>query len=60
MIYYPNAGVLVRYWVNTYGLEKINSLFSVSKDHFKDEFESITGTSWNEMAAEYHKYIETF
>lgn len=59
MNYYPNAGVLIHFWIRNYGVEKINRLFSVSKDDFKKEFEDITRISWNEMEAEYNKYLKT-
>ena len=57
MIYYPNAGVLIRYWVRQYGVEKINRLFSISRENFKEEFEQITQTSWDEMESGYITYL---
>lgn len=57
MIYYPNAGVLIRYWVRQFGIEKINRLFSVSSENLKKEFEKTTGTSWDEMESRYSIYI---
>lgn len=58
MIYYPNTGVLIRYWVNQFGVEKINKLFSVSKENLKKEFEKITETSWDEMESHYSNYLD--
>ena len=57
MIYYPNAGILIRYWVRQFGVEKINRLFSVSRENFEGKFKKITETSWNEMERHYHHYI---
>lgn len=57
MIYYPNAGVLIRYWVKKFGIEKINKLFSTSRENFKNKFEEITETSWNEMESRYSNYL---
>jgi len=59
MIYYPNAGILTRYWVRTYGVKKINRLFSTGKDEFKEQFKDITGTSWDKMETEYSSYLNT-
>jgi len=57
MIYYPNAGILIRYWVRNYGVEKINRLFSVSKNDFKNTFGNITGTAWETMETQYKEYL---
>jgi hypothetical protein len=59
MVYYPNAGVIIRYWVRTYGVKKINRLFSTGKDEFKKQFEVITDVSWNTMEREYNNYLKT-
>ena len=58
-IYYANAGVLIRYWVRNYGVKKINRLFSVTRDKFKETFENITGTSWDAMERKYKNYLNT-
>ncbi|MGM0613645.1 MAG: hypothetical protein ACQESM_09065 [Bacteroidota bacterium] len=57
MIYYPNAGVLIRYWVKQFGIEKINKLFPVSRENFKKKFEEVTETSWDEMESRYSNYL---
>ncbi len=59
MIYYPNAGVLIRYWVRQFGIEKINRLFSVSSENLKKEFEKVTETSWDEMESRYSNYLKS-
>ena len=59
MIYYPNAGVLIRYWVRQFGVEKMNRLFSVSRENFKEKFEKITETSWDEMESHYSNYLNS-
>ncbi|MFW5916079.1 MAG: hypothetical protein ACOCTM_01260, partial [Bacteroidota bacterium] len=56
-IYYPNAGVFVRYLVLTYGIENINELFTVQESGFKKAFKNMAGTSWDEMSSEYARYI---
>lgn len=58
MIYYPNAGILIRYWVRQFGVEKINKLFPVSRENFKEKFKKITGTSWDEMEIHYSNYLD--
>ena len=59
MIYYPNAGVLIRYWVRQFGVEKINRLFSISKENMREKFEKITKTSWDEMEKHYSNYLNS-
>lgn len=59
MIYYPNAGVLIRYWVRQFGVEKMNRLFSVSRENLKEKFEKITETSWDEMESHYSNYLNS-
>lgn len=59
MIYYPNAGVLIRYWVREFGVEKINRLFQVSRENLKEKFEKITETSWDEMENHYSNYLNS-
>ncbi|MBS3777533.1 MAG: hypothetical protein KGY70_20235 [Bacteroidales bacterium] len=56
-VYYPNAGVFVRYLVRTYGVEKVNQLFVSDEDAFQKDFEKITGDKWKTMADEYTGYI---
>jgi len=60
MIYYPNAGVLIGYWVRQFGVDKINRLFSVSRKNFKEKFEEITETSWDKMDNYYSVYLNNF
>jgi hypothetical protein len=57
-IYYPNAGVFIRYLVRNFGIENINSLFSIEKGEFKREFEKLTRKLWEEMEVEYKLYLE--
>lgn len=56
-VYYPNAGVFIRYLVHTYGIEKVNELFICHKDEFKTNFKTITGEEWKTMTDEYARYI---
>jgi len=57
-VYYPNAGVFLRFLVNAYGVESINMLFSRPSENLKDEFHYVTNTTWEEMSARYNSYIE--
>jgi hypothetical protein len=57
MIYYPNAGVFIRFLVRKYGVEKTNRLFSISKDDFCKAFETTTATSWRDMETSYKNYL---
>ncbi len=56
-VYYPNAGVFIRYLVHTYGVEKVNQLFVNEEEEFKKDFEKITGDKWKTMADEYTGYL---
>ena len=58
-VYYPNAGVLIRYLVRTYGIEKINQLFISPKDEFREDFRKITGDEWEKMGEAYDRYINS-
>ena len=57
-IYYPNAGIFTRFLVHSYGIEKINGLFTVRKDDFKKEFEKQTGVTWETMCLDYNTFLE--
>jgi len=57
-VYYPNAGIFIRFLVHTYGVTNINMLFSRSADHLKDEFHYVTHTTWADMSSRYANYIE--
>ena len=56
-VYYPNAGLLIRYLVQTHGIEKINRLFTSKEDDFKEDFQRITGESWETMSSRFERYI---
>lgn len=58
IIYYPNAGILTRYWVRQFGIEKINKLFPAGRKNLKEQFEKITDTSWDKMESHYSNYLE--
>ena len=57
-IFYPNSGLFTKFLVHTYGLEKINKLFTSTQEHFRDDFLNTTGITWEDMAKEYRLYIE--
>ncbi len=57
-IYYPNAGMWVRFAAETYGIETLNQLFTVSRDCFIEKFETITQSSWSHMQSGYDQYLQ--
>mgnify|MGYP006281304751 CR=1 FL=1 len=56
-VYYPNAGMFTKYLVNNFGIERVNSLFTVSRDKFKMKFEEVTGTNWEDLEENYLTYL---
>ena len=56
-IYYPNAGMWVRFVAETYGIETLNQLFTVSRDCFIETFETIN-VSWSRMQSDYDQYLQ--
>lgn len=57
-VYYPNAGVFMRFLVSRYGTENINRLFTVQKKSFKSAFEKVCNESWEVMSNAYEKFIQ--
>lgn len=57
-VYYPNCGMLTRFMVNRYGVEKINHLFTTGRKNFKEQFKELTATSWSEMSRDYGSFIQ--
>lgn len=57
-VYYPNSGVFLNYLVSRFGIVKINSLFTVRKENFKQAFENTCNEKWEIMAEEYEKYLD--
>lgn len=57
-VYYPNAGVFLRYLVHNYGIETCHELFTTGTDDFIPHFETSTGESWEEMSERYAAYLE--
>jgi len=57
-VYYPNAGVFLRYLVRNYGIETCNELFTTGMDDFIPHFETSSGESWEEMSERYADYLE--
>ena len=56
-VYYPNVGVFLRFMAGRYGIEKVNQLFTVSKEKFRSEFERTCNESWQEMSRDFEEYI---
>lgn len=58
-IYYPNAGIFIRFIVGSFGIENANKLFTSRKENFKNDFMKLTGESWTEMNEKYEAFIES-
>jgi len=56
-VYYPNAGMLVRFLAHYYGVVNINRIFSSSRADLKEHFRQVTGESWENMSRRYGQYI---
>ena len=56
-VYYPNVGVFIRYLVHSYGIEKVNGLFTVKASEIKKAFKKATGDQWVDMSKEYADYL---
>jgi len=58
-VYYPQAGWLIKFLFNEYGVALINQLFTISPKQFKKEFERVTGDSFADMSGTYQQYCHT-
>lgn len=56
--YYPQIGCLMDWLFKTYGVEKINKLYSFKKDKIVSRFSEVTGDSFNEMERRYEGLIQ--
>ncbi|MFP4164474.1 MAG: hypothetical protein ACLFQB_06880 [Chitinispirillaceae bacterium] len=52
-VYYPNAGLFVRFLTSRYGTEVANKLFCEHGSTIKDELHLLTGTEWETMEEQY-------
>lgn len=57
-VFYPNAGIFAKFLVKRYGIDMINTIFTVSEDNLISELENLRGESWNELCTAYEFYIE--
>jgi len=58
-VYYPNAGMFVRYLVRRLGIKICNDLFTVRQDNFISEFQRLSGITWNELEQDYMEWLNT-
>jgi len=58
-VFYPNAGMLIRFWTSQYGVVNINRLFTSSEDEFKKHFMQAAGESWEDMTSRYDQYLQS-
>ncbi len=56
-IYYPNAGMFIRFLTSRYGVTVSNKLFTEQEERLKERFEQLTGTPWATMENEYETYL---
>ena len=56
-LFYPQAGFFVNWLFNNYSVEKINQLYTIDKDNFKNQFFKVTGIEFCEMESMYLEYI---
>ena len=58
-IYYPNSGVFTAFLVRTYGIEKVNRLFTLIPSSFKKHFEQTCSDSWQNMSEKFSDYVDS-
>lgn len=56
--FYPQAGFFVDWLFKTYGVEKINKLYTVSKKEFVNKIEEITGDKFDTIESKYLLYCD--
>jgi hypothetical protein len=56
-VFYPNAGIFVKFLVKRFGINAINAIFTVSEEYFISELESISGESWETITTAYTSFI---
>jgi hypothetical protein len=56
-VYYPNCGIFIRFLVRRYGVEAVNSLFTVPAEAFRDAFDLVSPESWESMTVAYMNHI---
>ena len=54
--YYPQAGSLIRWMFDTYGVEKINKLFALKREKIEEKFFAVTGERFIDMEKRYMDY----
>jgi hypothetical protein len=54
--YYPQIGCLVSWLFDTYGVEKINELYTIKRKQMEKKFLLITGESFTGMEQKYMDY----
>ena len=52
-LFYPQAGFFIDFLFKKYGINKINLLFTATKDNFTNEFSNVTGDNFNTIGNEY-------
>jgi len=57
--FYPQIGCLVSWLFDTYGVEKINKLYSVKRKKIEKQFPEVTGERFAEMERRYMEYQAT-
>ena len=54
--YYPQIGCLINWLFDTYGVEKINKLYSVRRAKIEEKFYKVTGEKFADMERKYVEY----
>ena len=57
-VYYPNAGMFIKFLVRKYGIETVNSIFTVPADEFAVQLELCSGDSWVNVCESYSLYLD--
>lgn len=54
--YYPQIGCFINWLFDTYGVEKINKLYSLKREKIEEEFFTVTGERFADMERKYIEY----
>ena len=57
-IFYPSAGMFVRFLVSRYGIDLANYLFNIRSEHFIREFEKATSVSFTSMEEDFRNFLK--
>ncbi len=58
-LYYPQSGVLIKFWFDRYGLDKVNKMYALSTSDIFSQFTNYTNESFSAMDSAYTVHCDT-